>query len=80
MKCGATATAHCCYLPGEVVACEWFNPALEGGFCSLMSELKDWDLVHKDSRYDRQRAAFTAFGTSLCGDYDRNVDGCGVCN
>lgn len=79
MRCGATVEKHCCYLPGEIEPCEWFNPTLKGGFCSLMAELGDWSLVYDDVRYERQKEAFTAFGSPLCGDYPRVGSTCGTC-
>lgn len=79
--CGATATNHCCYLPGEVVACEFFDPTAKGnkGFCSLRTELGNWNAVHADPRYQYIGEAFTLFGTSLCGDYPQSNEGCGEC-
>jgi hypothetical protein len=77
--CRATAVNHCCWLPNGKGVCPHFDSSLTGGFCSLRAELGSWELVHIDVRYERQRDAFESFGTSLCGDYPLDSEGCGVC-
>ena len=69
--CGATATAHCCWVAGKV--CEHFRPELVGvnRGCALRAELGDWDAVYLDVRYP--------FDKIRCGEWPGAGNSCSDC-
>lgn len=76
MICTGNNKEHCCWCGSE---CEFLEVDTIPGrhwVCSLMRELNDWNLVHKDERYMNSPIGkyfaehFPRYG---CGDYPQNI-------
>lgn len=74
LYCHGSGESHCCWVEGKV--CVFLEENTVPGrrwACGLRRELGDWELVHKDPRYQPIHEVWAKLGTQDCGDYRGGV-------
>ena len=73
--CNGNSQDHCCYLNGKVCVFleEWTVPDRHWA-CGLYRELGSWELVHRDTRYQKHIQPFwdthgPRMGVYSCGEF-----------